>query len=66
MRGVRKITKLTAIMRWVEANQQWFMYNASDNKFIMNFFDCRNISRIFPGMKKDKENKYEMVIRSLQ
>ncbi len=50
------------LMRWVDPNQQWFMYNASNDKFIMNFFDCENITRLFPKMEKCKENKYELMI----
>lgn len=51
-------------MKWIEPNQQWFMYNAKNNKFIMNFFDCENITRLFPAMGKDKkDNVYQLKIK---
>lgn len=65
MKSVCKITKINAIMRWVESNQQWAMYNVENDVFIMNFFDCKNISRVFPDMKKNVDNEYEMIVTKL-
>ena len=61
-----KAIKFQAIMKWVEPNQQWFMYNANNDKFIMNFFDCENITRLFPHMKKNKANTYELNIKEIE
>jgi len=46
-------------------HQQWFMYNAADNKFITYFFDSENISRIFPDIQKDKENIFNLYIEKI-
>ncbi|MBN2483715.1 MAG: hypothetical protein JXD21_05905 [Candidatus Omnitrophica bacterium] len=61
--GLKKKVKFVGLMRWVEPNQQWFLYNAKSEDFIMNFFDCANIKRVFPKMKKDKDNLYELNIK---
>ncbi|MCK4917606.1 MAG: hypothetical protein KAJ14_04060 [Candidatus Omnitrophica bacterium] len=62
MESVCRIKKINAVMRWVESNQQWAMYNTDNDMFIMNLFDCQNISRVFPDMKKDVDNEYEMIL----
>jgi len=60
-----KTIRFHAVMRWVPTHQQWFMYNAADNKFITYFFDSENISRIFPDIQKDKENIFNLYIEKI-
>lgn len=62
-KGLHKNVIFCAIMRWVEPNCQWFMYNARDEKFIMNFLDTENMLKVFPRINKSKCNKYEMQIK---
>jgi len=61
--SVIKTVKFHALMRWIPTHQQWFMYNAINNKFIMHFFDGENISHIFPGMQRGKDNLFELEIK---
>ena len=61
-----RTVKFKADMKWVEPNQQWYMYNKRDSRFIMNLFDCANIHRVFPGLKKDKNNTFEVVVKHVE
>ena len=66
MKGNGRTIKFTAVMRWCQPSQQWFMYSKETDKFVMNLFDCENINKIFPRMKKDKDNKYNVTIKMQQ
>ena len=62
-KNLAKTVTFNGVMRWVEPNQQWFLYNAQSKDFIMNFFDCANVKRVFPKMKKSRDNIYEVNIK---
>lgn len=61
-KGVKKNRKFKALLRWVYSRNEWFMYSAMNEKFIMNFNDKVNVENFFPGINKNSINFYELKI----
>lgn len=60
----RSISHIVVTMHWNKATEQWRMLGENGNT-IQEFFNCENISRIFPKLDKRKENKYQILLRKL-
>jgi len=60
------VRKLRVRMEWGgKNNAQWMMNLLRSRFFLMNFPNCKNVSKFFEGMDKDLSNKFEILIRPL-
>ena len=55
--------KFLVTIEWNESSQKWFMVSTMTGRFIVEFFDCENMHRLFKGIDTNRPTNYELTIQ---